>query len=297
MMGDANIRAVAFRSTQSGICQYNKDENTGHNCFLVSQGAVNVVVRYNECINWKLRSSDGGALYATGYKEGDSVLFERNLCHDAVGSTHGTTKQRPGWNAIYEDNNSEFVTFKDNTVYNIRYGNAGFFQEGTTNCRAIGNKFIVQDSLAFLMPSYSGNKGGSRETNNGLVGNVFFSYGRDEGPFVSLLRRHASSGLQLERNAYCSPFSEVKKIIGGYGNTDYSLRDWQEKTGQDKNSVCTPTDIKVPVAVFFDVNSTKKDRTITLPAGRWVDPFDREVSGDIVLEPYTSVILLAKKLE
>ena len=293
MMGEAEIRAVKLQNVVNAKCEYNKVENTGHNAFTIGQIAVNIVVRFNECVNWKLRTSDGGALYSTGYKPGNSVLFERNICHDAVGSAHGARKTTPAWNAVYADNNSQNVTFKDNTVFNIRYGNAGFFQQGTTNCRVIGNKFIVRNSRAFLMPSYDGKKGGVPETNNELYDNVFFTYGTGRETLVSLISRHKSPGnLRLDRNAYCSPFTDYNKIISGFNNKDYSLKEWQDATGQDAHSAGTPGNLKKPVSVFFEVNISKENKTVAIPAGQWVDPFNKARSGTITLEPYTSILLL-----
>ncbi len=155
--------------------------------------------------------SDMGGIYTLGSSEG--TVISNNIFHDIYAYSYG------GW-GLYTDEGSSFILMENNLVYNTKTG--GFHQH-------YGEGSIVRNNILAFSKLYQAQATRVEDHLSFVFDNniVYYNTG------VLLDGRWQEINLEMDNNCYWDASGrEVEPAT-------LSLKDWQEQTGHDKNSIIT----------------------------------------------------------
>ncbi|TDO02665.1 cadherin domain-containing protein [Sunxiuqinia elliptica] len=269
-------RGIKVRGS-SNIVRYNKLTNMGY--VAIEFFGTNNIVEYNLIDGACKVIDDGGAIYTyNGYDCSQigpaGTVVKNNIILNALGPSH------KGY-GIYMDNCTHDVIIEDNTISKT---NCAIFLNHNARITVNGNT-IMDATLALL---------NQKEVENSTItGNTFYATSR-KGSFIwfkdapqRMAFQNDASGI-WNSNTYISPYKEDVFAIKGDQTFDY----WKSSTGQDLNSSFDGTPLAEGETEQLFYNAEKTTKTISLGSSVYRDLNGNKVSGEIKLEPFTSIILI-----
>jgi len=285
--GQTNFSAIALNFTDSCMIDHNSIDSTGY-CGISADGTHHLVER-NIVSHAMMLLNDGAPIKTFGAGSHD-IIFRNNIVSASNGNTAGAfraTFQTPGY---YFDLDAHHCSLLNNTVYNQTP--KGIFQNGGSHDNVIRGNVVYGSTLLIDL---NGAQGGSGISNDTIEHNVFFA--RDTSAYI--LRETSQSASfafgYLDSNYYFNPYdsSRIAYRIQSSSRTNYSLYDWQTLTGND---LATKGSF-VHWATGIDssriyINPTDSVDSVNLGNSVFLDLDSQQVCGTLVLQPYTSQVLI-----
>lgn len=275
--------------------QYNRLEKIGHSGIQIF--GANNTVEYNVFQDTGYAKGDNGAILIFGgngfaNSQARDITIRRNIVLNPIGNTDGAAPFfKPLFSAgIYVDNYSDNITVADNTVVGatidgILFQNSrGSITGNTLYNNNAGTMSRGQIGLYFNTIQISS-----------MSNNVLYGLNRiDAFTFAKTLHTenaNASDITAADNNYYFNPYRSDNISLGFNLQT---LPQWQGASGLDANSKANwfnlnPADS--PRSQIF-YNDTKNSQAINLGNSKYLDLDQNEVTGSLMLAPFTSKVLI-----
>ena len=276
----------------NNLIEYNEVDSTGY--IGIRFNGNNFIIKNNFVNTFCFVKDDGGGIYThpTGKTVNTGRKITGNIVINGIGAPEGTNSNTPSAHGIYLDDNATNVEITNNTISNTSKGiyihNAS---DIVTNSNTIYNNSYAQ--LSFVHDNL-----GREIRNIILTNNVFFSKSKNQKALsINTLGNDIDSIGNIDSNYYYSPASAKLISITSSVNTgnkevaDYDLDGWKSKYRKDMAAKKTTKQISNEELIRFEYNPSKVNKSITLD-GDYIDPQNKTYSNSIVLQPYTSIILI-----
>ncbi len=284
-----NGTAIKCAFVDNCYIHHNLVDGAGY-CGISADGGYHLVER-NTVTNAMLTNNDGGSIHSFG-KGSHHSIFQNNFVTAGDGNTEGTFK--PGFitPAIYFDNDVNYNTAQNNTVYN-RTQKGIFLNAGSNNNTIKGNviyglNYGIDFNGSQLFPT--------QMTGMNVSENVFFA--KSSSAYMIRMVDNTGGYHQgtINNNYYFNPYNKSNCVIiptSATTSTIYSLSDWQTNSNldlQSKESFVSWSSNTSDETLF--TNPSDDTITISLGTDKYVDLDNNEVCGSFSLAPYTSKILI-----
>ncbi len=266
---------------------HNDIDSVGY-CGIAMDGQHNLIER-NIIRHAMLINNDGAALKSYGVNSKYNI-FKNNFVSSSDGNTDGTPSGvhfiTP---AIYFDFDVSYCTIQENTIYD-RAQKGIFLNAGTNHNTVIGN--IVYGGNYSI--DYNGVPNPFHLTAmDGMTvkNNSFFA----KDPNAYIIRMIDNTGGYfhgiIDSNYYFQPYNAAKYALI-MPSTDYTFLQWKT-TGLDQNTKRSFVNWTLPTSHdTLIMNQTDNIVTINLGTSKYLDLDSNVVCGNIILQPYTSKILI-----
>ncbi|MEP6594632.1 MAG: right-handed parallel beta-helix repeat-containing protein [Ginsengibacter sp.] len=300
--GDANGLAI-YTNGDGNVIEYNEIRNTGH--IGISFKGNNVSVKNNFIDSFCLTKDDGSGIYSyTNYIAYTGSKVIGNIVLNGIGAIAGTGNSVYSTAGIYIDHNNSKIEITDNTLANCH--DYGIYIHNGSNL-AIENNTLFNNRKQQLNMNQSPTRQESIR-NNIVIRNIFFT----KIPGQAILSFNSGADDinlfgKFDSNYYASPLDERIKIysngksLGNAVTENLDLDEWQKKYGKDVASkkitkqIVADKPYSIAMAnddfIKFVYNATRVNKKVTLD-GNYIDVKNNGYSNSIVLQPYTSAILL-----
>jgi hypothetical protein len=208
-----------------------------------------------------------------------------NIVFDIPGNVDGCHASRPAFGmGLYIDHYSRDVEVRGNTVVSttitgiLYQRSTGQIVDNTVYNASTGTAYSAQISL------------GGSETQVSMSGNVM--YGLTDNAWT-LYSYSASNITASDHNYLFHPYVD-DQIAHGPSWTRYTFPEWQAYSGQEghsKTNWFSLSDGDPPLSRAL-YNDTKSPKAIDLGTRKYLDLDQSEVIGSLVLQPFTSVVLV-----
>ena len=296
--GDTHTAIAAFCS--NALIEYNTIENTGYNGIAFYYD--NTIVRNNFIRHFSFVKDDGAGIYTwvgDGNKKYKGRAVTNNIILNGTGEPDGTNSDDKLAHGIYIDDGSSGVTISGNSVAAV--ANSGLYIHNAFDLMITNNSFFnngeqqalfVHDQHAPNAPiknvTFSGNQLVSQHPNQRCI---LLKSDKEEIGFVGTMDnnwfiRH------LDNNAIISERSP--KLFNPNGFTN-----WQRQLAKDINTLTLSgdsTNHQRTTPIRFEYNASNAVKAIQLNR-HYVGIDGRTFEKKISLAPFTSIILLPKKME
>ena len=302
MSGKADAAAQSIMQSSEGLTiRYNRINNSGYLGIGNFGNGANVSNNFirNSC----MIKDDGAGIYF--YITGNNTIA-KNIIIDSIGTTEGIdTRYGQGTSAfgIYLDHLSSNCIVEDNTVVNAT--KAGIYLQNI-NYVTVRNNTVFDSGKASLLINDLGDTNNNNINNNKFISRSLPTLNYWGNPdFSQLAMELVSNGVSIlnfgtfDYNYYARPIDNGSLInVQPNGNTQtpglyslYDLQGWQNYSGQDANSQGSPVTITDDNKFRFEYNDSEISKVISLEYPM-VDITGQEFSGDIILEPFSSIVLI-----
>ena len=287
MLGQGTSMAISTTGNAQTI-RYNRIINTAY-VGIRFQG-LNTLVENNFVDNVCTMLFDGSAIYTYASSLTDIQSAGSIVKNNIVVYPNGSA-------GIAMDNFTQGVLIEGNT---IAYGTGSRYYAPNTFCIAVGlndNKNIkVRNNVVFsntkglrILKGYTGN-----EFTGNIVCNIPTTPNNPYG-FAPLLteQRDIRETVKWDYNIYIDrtrPRALRRQQSGIYDY--YNFTDWKLLTGQDANSTFIGTALAEGETEELFYNDTKQNKTFNLGSSVYKDIYGKQVAQSLVLEPFTSIILI-----
>ena len=290
---DGTYNGIIMWLPHGTIVEYNRLYNIGY-IGISSQGS-DILIRNNFIDTFCNVKGDGSGIYTqdspwTGREITDNIVI------NGIGAAEGTYLNEDNAPGIYLDNNSEDILVRGNTIANCSY--AGFFSNDPRNITITGNTIFNCERQLYIH-----NIVDHRVTGLDISNNIFFSQ-----EIIQLCLYWVTSNDNADiigfghanYNYYARPINQgvddlsiITQTGGWYGpHVDRNLASWQTLVTEDENSnICLAGAVDNVNKLHFIYNDSLTNKSFTLSAPM-KDVTNANYSGDIVLMPYTSLILI-----
>jgi parallel beta-helix repeat protein len=276
--------------------EYNNITNTGYNGIYFNGN--NILIKNNFFDHFGFIKDDGGAIYSYGPQNGATGRrVIGNIMTRGVAAGEGTNS--PGWKPMYGifmDDAVSNVEIADNTVSE---SGSGIFVHNAFNIILNNNTFYNNVKQVYITTDQV--PGGFPTRNVTNTNNLFISKYADQ------YTAHYESGFNdvgsfgaFDRNIYARPVDDNKTIWaswvnGGRVHAAVDLQTWKGFFGMDGSSRKSP--LQLPAGsnpdeyIRFEYNASSSARTFSVN-GTYMDPRGNSYSGEVTLQPYTSMVLI-----
>ncbi len=282
---EINLSTIKGAFVDSCHIHHNNIDSAGY-CGISIDGKWNIIER-NIVKNAMLLNNDGAALKSFGIGSQYNI-FRNNFVSKSDGNTDGTPSGSFITPAIYFDFSTNNSTIQDNTIYD-RSKKGIFLNSGTNNNSVIGNVIYGGNYLLDF--------NGSPIISTPMTGmtvkkNVLFA----KDPKAYLIRMVDNTGGYkhgvIDSNYYYQPYNpDNYEFIPPSTTNNFSK--WQSNSGYDANTKSSFVNWTLPTNDdTLIMNQTDNVVTISLGTDEFLDLDSNLVCGSIVLQPYTSKILI-----
>lgn len=289
-----------YTTSRNNLIEYNNVINTGYIGIYFSGDSV--IIKNNFIDSFCTVKDDGAGIHSyigsAAPRKGRKVIG--NIIMNGIGAAVGTNDiNDPEASGIYMDLNTSDVEISGNTVTTCN--NFGMYIHGASGL-IIKNNTLFDNHIQLSLIE----KTGRLIRNNIITQNVFFS--KLPTQLVSSLK----SGVddidlfgKFDSNYYVKPLNNKLVIYNKYLNNggnissqNSEIQDWKEKYGKDETlkgiAAARAVSFNPDYTTRFEYNATKINKTILLN-GRYVDTKNNKYVNRIILQPYTSIILIKQK--
>ena len=276
------------------LIQYNRIDSCGKGG--IGFDGNRTAVKNNYISNTHFNLNDGGAINTGGDINNVNHKYDKviqdNICINGYGKNPIAGASNEFAMGIYLDSYSRDVFVKGNTVVNysgmgIELSNAYeiVLENNTLFDNAIGLHFVEWSVANSVMDNTFTNNILIAKTNTQLAMSLFSKYNRVI-PFGTsdnnIIARPIDDNLSIATyEAAYDPNAPQYK----------TLAQWQTYSGLDANSKKSPQTINNVTDLKFEYNATSYPRTVSLN-NPMIDVKGKKYSSSIILEPYTSVLLM-----
>jgi parallel beta-helix repeat protein len=280
---NGNVGEGIFAGGNNSFIEYNTINNTGGMGIRVGLGWI-TKIKNNYINTYLLVLNDGGGIYLDGNLDSTRIV-EGNIILNGNGKNTGSSPAACG---IYLDEYTSNVIVKDNTIamnpYGINLHRAN--SNVIVNNLSFGNKVQIAFHNTSFLPTIYGNT---------ISNNIFFSVGKTD---LILFFRSITDDIphfgKAGNNYYARPSDDDKTFYTFSpltGKKYRTLAGWQSFTRQDASSRKSPVVITDTADISFYYNDSKTSKTVTLTK-QMIDIKGKKYSKNLMLEPFTSVVLL-----
>jgi parallel beta-helix repeat protein len=280
---------VSFSAIQVGestnntiLIEYNSITNTGHNA--ISFGADTTTIKNNFIDTFNTILDDGAGIYG-----GSNCKITNNIVLNGIGAWKGTAKTNGGLVCgIYLDDNSNHNEVGYNTVSGCAW--IGLYLHNT-NTNNLHHNVIYNNNTQ--LRTADDNLGGD-VFGNLIQNNQFIAKSSTQMVCDFSSNQNNLTGIgTFDNNYYARPINEGNTISTNQpsGSASRTLENWKTFSGQDANSKASPQTITDVNDLQFEYNATKTAKTVTLSQSM-IDVKGTKYTGSIILQPYTSVVLM-----
>jgi parallel beta-helix repeat protein len=290
---EINLSAIKGTFVDSCHIHHNTIDSVGY-CGISMDGKWNIVER-NIIQNAMLINSDGAALKSFGVGSQYNI-FRNNFVSSSNGNTAGAPQgspmsyfQTPG---IYFDFSTNNCTIQDNTIYN-QTKKGIFLNASTNNNTVLGNTVYGGNYLL----DFNGAPNNNIAFYINMIGmtvkhNVLFAKDNDD----HILRMVDNTGGYnhgvIDSNYYFQPYNSNNYVFTPPATSD-SFSTWLTNTGYDIHTQSSFLNWALPTSDdTLIMNQTDNVVSISLGPNEFLDLDSNIVCGSIVLQPYTSKILI-----
>ncbi|MBN1218836.1 MAG: hypothetical protein JXM69_07910 [Anaerolineae bacterium] len=281
----------------SNTLHYNRFEKIGYNGIDIF-GPHNTVTNnfitracYSKADCGGVRTFGGSTLSSTNVHD---VSLVNNIIVDIPGNVDGCHASRPAFGmGLYIDHYSRDMEVRGNTVISttitgILYQNStGEIRDNTVYNASSGTAFAGQINVA--------DSGSVSVARASLSNNIMYGLGDYAWLLVMDERANITAS---DNNYFFHPYEhtayEDKKIIVGGWSGRRNLAEWQAYSGLDNNSKkhwFTLNAGDPPLSTIF-YNDTTTSQTVDLANRKYLTLDQQEVTGSIILAPFTSKVLI-----
>lgn len=276
-------------AADSNYFHHNDFDSSGY-CGISADGAYNLIER-NVIDHAMLIENDGAALKGWGSVTTQSI-YRNNFITNSDGCTEGAYQASFITPAIYFDFNVNNCTISANTVYN--HSKKGIFQNSSNFNNTITENVIQGGSQLIDLNGSSLAPSAVPITGMVIKHNTFFAKDNSSVIIRQVDYSNNFNAGTLDSNHYVHPYNPNRYALRMNGATPvyYTFANWQT-TGNDPNSVDGFVSWVYPEShdtLFKNISDNAV--TIDLGADQYLDLDSNEVCGSIVLEPYTSKLLI-----
>ncbi len=257
------------------------------------------LVKRNVVDNANFGLEDYGSIY-TNYNLASNVgmVIEENIVRNSTGERAGMPDPNSQAQGIYADNNSQGVTIRNNTVYNVA-GSAYYFNSYDADNRLIGNTAFGPGQFELEMKNTKAPGYNVEVADNLFVPNTDDRFHRSilvlskeyprlsNGPFRNNRVLHL-----YDSESVNSQFKEDNIERNGW----YTPHEWNFSSDNASGNRPAPLRYEDPVdpeeVLLFFVNPSDSALTVSLPSGHYLDADATGYSATTVIAPFRSLVLL-----
>ena len=282
---EINLTSIKGAYVDSCHIHHNDIDSAGY-CGISMDGKRNLIER-NIIKNAMLLNNDGAALKSFGVASQYNI-FRNNFVSKSDGNTANTPSGSFITPAIYFDFSTNNCTIQDNTIYD-RSKKGIFLNSGTNNNTVIGNvvyggNYLLDFNGSPVIPTPM----------NGMTVKKNILFAKDATAYILRMVDNTSGynhGV-IDSNYYFQPYNSNNYTFIP-PSTNWNFSTWKSNTGYDINSKSSFVNWTLPTSDdSLFMNQTDNIVTISLGATEFLDLDSNVVCGSIILQPYTSKILI-----
>ena len=282
---EINLSSIKGAYVDSCHIHHNDIDSAGY-CGISMDGKRNLIER-NIIKNAMLLNNDGAALKSFGVASQYNI-FRNNFVSKSDGNTANTPSGSFITPAIYFDFSTNNCTIQDNTIYD-RSKKGIFLNSGTNNNTVIGNvvyggNYLLDFNGSPIIPTPM----------NGMTVKKNILFAKDATAYILRMVDNTSGynhGV-IDSNYYFQPYNSNNYTFIP-PSTNWNFSTWKSNTGYDINSKSSFVNWTLPTSDdSLFMNQTDNIVTISLGATEFLDLDSNVVCGSIILQPYTSKILI-----
>ena len=297
--GDSGSYEAVMISGDNVLIDHNILENTGYNP-ITFRGSANVISN-NFINNFCMIKDDGSGIYTWNNYPGAPVTYgtkiTNNMILNGIGAPEGTIWL--GYRSacgIYMDDNVMNADINGNTAANC--GLYGIYIHNTYNVNLQYNTFYNNSSQVVLTSDENARQSPVR--NISMMNNIMVAkeYYQRIAEFKTYQNDITEFGT-FDNNYYARPVDDNIGIYASFFQNGYypelalTLDQWKALYGKDINSKKSPAAVASTDQIRFEYNSSSSAKSVALN-GNYVDVKNQSYSGNITLQPYSSVVLIPK---
>ncbi len=264
---------------------YNRLEKIGSTGILFARPENKIECNFIKDVG--LLKSDMGGIYTSWYKKSASQgpegsTIRNNIILNVVGEKYGYTSTRNMGEGIYIDESATGVIIENNTIAHC--SNSGIKLHKTENITVNNNTiFDTRQSIHVLKSE------GTEE--NQITNNILIAVSDNDDYLKRQVLINESEGNAFyDYNEYIHLY-ENKEIFFN-GSDYYTFNKWQSSNRNEINSRALTTLLLPGEKELLLYNDSPQEKTINLKGKDLKDIRGEKITGDIRLQPYTSVILI-----
>jgi hypothetical protein len=255
LSGDGTYVGLSLTGTGYTVTN-NIVDSVGYNAVETS-GCNNLLLKNNEISNALLVKTDGGGVYS--YYDNPTVgrVYEANIVRDIIGDDFGTNNRSLNSYGMYADENSNRISFLNNTISNVKTGaifthisNKHIIRNNSfVNCgKGIYQIFEAKDTALSALST--------------IKNNIFHNDNpnRESYGFGSGIPIFNSAVFSLhDSNYFQKPFDKLKLNIRGWYYTpdgSYTTNSWTLARWKAQNNTQINTLVGAQLAPYYAVLST-----------------------------------------
>ena len=293
--GSSTASSAGIRTNYSdrSLVQYNRVDSSGYNGIYFS--SLNALIKNNYITNSVLILNDGAGIYTSGRTHAGRQIVD-NIVIGAVGSPLGTPYDgtvapnyiyRRWARGIYLDSDPIAIITSGNTTSG---GDFGIFVGSGDDQQLLNNTSFDNGFGALQIQNYSTM---GPPTNMIMKNNIWAAKAVTERSFRAYMpESYVEPAFAIaDSNYFIRPISEGSTIQLGIGDVYYTLGGWKTAFGLETNSkIWAGSSLASDTMVKMYINPTKLNDTITVADMLDIDA--NLVNGEVVIEPYGSIILI-----
>ncbi len=268
------------------IIEYNTVQNIGYSG--IDFRGTNSSVNNNFINTFCTILTDGSGIYTNNNIYTGSVIKD-NIITNGLCSLSGTILTDKASVGIYLDEKSAYFTVTGNSISNI--DGFGIFLHNARNDDVINNVVYNSSKIQMLL---SHNTAAENQSNINITGNIFVSKEASQCAFRFFSFYNDLNFGSASGNIYARPIDDNFTFsVDTYNASEINctLSGWKTLSGYDANSTKSPIVITNTNQFQYEYNASKTVKTIVLTS-QMIDLKGVKYSNSIVLQPYTSVILM-----
>ncbi len=289
------LNAFDYDSAHNHIA-HNQIQNTGlHGIRLDGK---NCLCEYNVVKNSLLFMNDGGAIYswAQDYNYSLNSIIRKNIVIDVPGNVIATPDFHRFAHGIYLDNKCVGFTIEDNIITGATWG---ILANDESREHIISGNIAFDNDIGLAFSEYF-----MPDTLHGCKAfdNILFARRRHQRAFFIESRISPEfMPVETNNNFYGSSYYTFPIVRMTFKNghrfwEEHTLDSWKEATGHDDESSCfapaDPEDRPRMSTILINESKEKKEFSIDNSIREHYTIYGEKLSDSVILEPFTSMIIL-----
>ena len=280
----AGVRLVG--SEGNNIFKYNRIIESGYHGIYFAK--PNNLIEFNFIKDACLFKGDGGGIYGAWSNPAlpgtKGTIVRNNIVLNVHGPKEGYSANRDFGEGIYIDESSEDVLVENNTVANC--SNSGIFLHNNSGVE-VKNNTIINGRYGILIKKEHGK--------NSINNNILYMLDKDEYEPNQILVNRNTYNSYFNNNIYINHYNSSK--IFKNNDNYFDFNDWKKTTEQDSKSTIDVSPLKSGEKEKLIYNDTKETKIVKLNNTIFKDIYGNRLSGSLILQPFTSMIIIGTNFE
>ena len=286
--GEDNFGGGIYLAGEKGnnVVRYNRLNELGFTGILFARPGN--IIEYNYIKDVCLLKGDMGAIYTSWYKRSASSgpegsIIRNNIIINVVGEKYGYTSKRHMGEGIYIDESAIGVLIENNTIAYCT--NSGIKLHRTENVKVINNTIVDARQSIQILKSEGMEK-------NTIQNNLLVSVRNQDDYLKRQVLINASDGRAVyDFNEYVCLHDSDETFIAD-GSTYSNFGKWKLSSGNESNSRLINMPMSPGEKEILYYNDSKREIKINTGNNIYRDINGKRISGEIILQPFTSILLI-----